>query len=50
MKEFAITADSNCDLPESLISKYRIGIIPHFYYLKDVTYGDEGESGPERIL
>ncbi len=49
MKEFVITADSNCDLPESLIDKYRIAIIPHYYYLEDVTYGDEVNLAPKEF-
>ncbi len=49
MKEFVITADSNCDLPDSLISKYRIGIIPHYYYMEDVTYGGEVNLTPKEF-
>jgi DegV family protein with EDD domain len=49
MKEFVITADSNCDLPDSLINKYRIGIIPHYYYLEDITYGGEVNLAPKEF-
>jgi len=41
MRDFVITADSNCDLlPEYIIMK-DIGIIPHYYDIDGITYGDE---------
>jgi DegV family protein with EDD domain len=49
MKKFAITADSNCDLPESLIDRLQIGIIPHYYVLEDVVYGDEVNLTPKEF-
>ena len=41
MRNFVITADSNCDLLEEYINKKNIGIIPHYYHLDGITYGDE---------
>jgi len=41
MRDFVITADSNCDLLEDYIKEKKIGIIPHYYDLDGVTYGDE---------
>lgn len=41
MRDFVITADSNCDLPEEYIKENHIGIIPHYYDIDGVTYGDE---------
>ncbi|MFU0828696.1 MAG: DegV family protein [Lachnoclostridium sp.] len=41
MRDFVITADSNCDLPPEYIKKKKIGIIPHYYDINGVTYGDE---------
>ena len=41
MKNFVITADSNSDLPEDYIKENQIGIIPHYYDIEGVTYGDE---------
>lgn len=41
MKDFVITADSNSDLLEDYIKEKHIGIIPHYYDLEGITYGDE---------
>jgi DegV family protein with EDD domain len=41
MKDFVITTDSNSDLLEAYIKEKQIGIIPHYYDLEGVTYGDE---------
>lgn len=41
MRNFVITADSNSDLPEYYIKEKQIGIIPHYYDIEGVTYGDE---------
>ena len=41
MRDFVITADSNSDLLEDYIKENKIGIIPHYYDLEGVTYGDE---------
>ncbi len=41
MRDFVITADSNCDLLPEYIKENKIGIIPHYYDLEGVTYGDE---------
>ncbi len=47
MKDFVITADSNCDLLESYINEKHIGIIPHYYDLEGITYGDEINLSPK---
>lgn len=49
MKDFVITADSNCDLPDNFISDYHIGIIPHYYVLEEITYGDEVNMTPKEF-
>lgn len=41
MKDFVITTDSNCDLHESYVIENKIGIIPHYYDIEGITYGDE---------
>jgi len=41
MRDFVITADSNSDLLEDYIKDKKIGIIPHYYDLEGITYGDE---------
>lgn len=49
MRDFVITADSNCDLPDTIISEYHIGIIPHYYVLEETTYGDEVNLTPKEF-
>lgn len=49
MKDFVITADSNCDLLEEYIKENGIGIIPHYYDLEGVTYGDEVNLTPKEF-
>ena len=49
MKDFVITADSNSDLLESYIKEKHIGIIPHYYDLEGITYGDEVNLTPKEF-
>lgn len=49
MKDFVITADSNCDLLDEYIRENGIGIIPHYYDLEGVTYGDEVNLTPKEF-
>lgn len=49
MKDFVITTDSNSDLPQSYIMENHIGIIPHYYDLEGVTYGDEINLTPKEF-
>ncbi len=49
MKSFVITADSNSDLLEEYIKEKQIGIIPHYYDLEGVTYGDEINLTPKEF-
>jgi fatty acid-binding protein DegV len=50
MKAFVITADSNSDLLVSYINEKQIGIIPHYYDLEGVTYGDEINLTPKEFM
>ncbi len=34
MRDFVITADSNCDLPQEYVDANQIGIIPHYYDMR----------------
>lgn len=49
MRDFVITADSNCDLPDEYIAANGIGIIPHYYDIDGVTYGDEKNLTPKEF-
>lgn len=49
MKDFVITADSNCDLLPEYIKENHIGIIPHYYDIDGVTYGDEKNLSPKEF-
>lgn len=49
MKNFVITADSNSDLLEDYIKEKQIGIIPHYYDLEGVIYGDEVNLTPKEF-
>ncbi|WMJ87588.1 DegV family protein [Anaerocolumna sp. MB42-C2] len=49
MKDFVITADSNCDLLPEFIKEKNIGIIPHYYDIDGITYGDEINLTPKEF-
>lgn len=49
MRDFVITADSNCDLLPEYIKEKNIGIIPHYYDIEGVTYGDELNLTPKEF-
>lgn len=49
MRDFVITTDSNSDLPEEYITENQIGIIPHYYDLDGITYGDEINLTPKQF-
>jgi len=49
MKDFVITADSNSDLLVDYIKEKQIGIIPHYYDLEGITYGDEINLTPKEF-
>lgn len=46
MSNYVITSDTTCDLPESYIKEHGIDIIPLYYNLNDVIYGDEQNMSP----
>jgi len=49
MKDFVITADSTSDLLEDYIKEKQIGIIPHYYDIEGITYGDEVNLTPKEF-
>lgn len=49
MRDFVITADSNCDLLAEYIKTKNIGIIPHYYNIEEIIYGDEINLTPKEF-
>lgn len=49
MRDFIITTDSNSDLLDSYVKEKQIGVIPHYYDLEGVTYGDEVNLTPKEF-
>jgi DegV family protein with EDD domain len=49
MRDFVITADSNSDLLPDFIEEHKIGIIPHYYDINGITYGDEINLTPKEF-
>ncbi|TCT12109.1 DegV family protein with EDD domain [Natranaerovirga pectinivora] len=45
-----IITDSNCDLPEEIIKKYNIEVLPILVYLDDVEYLDGVTIKPKKIF
>lgn len=43
MKEFIITTETNSDLPAEYLKNNNIGIIPHYYEMDGVVYGEDKE-------
>lgn len=41
MKNFIITTDSTCDLPQDYLAKHNIKVAPLYYSFNDVVYGEQ---------
>lgn len=49
-KKVKITADSTCDLPQDIIEKYNISIIPLYVNLGEKSYRDRIDISPDMIF
>lgn len=49
MRDFVITTDITCDLPEEYIEKRNTKLIPLYYCFDDKIYGDENTMGPKEF-
>lgn len=49
MRDFVITTDSNSDLLPEYIQDKKIGIIPHYYDVDGIIYGDEMNLTPKEF-
>ena len=49
MRDFIISTDSNSDLPQSFIDENKVVIIPHYYDIDGIVYGDEINLEPSEF-
>lgn len=49
MSNYMITSDTTCDLPDSYVKENNIDIIPLYYNLDDIVYGDEVNLEPKEF-
>ena len=49
MQNYIITSDTTCDLPLSYTTEHSIEIIPLYYNMDDVVYGDEVNMDPSEF-
>jgi len=47
MKQYIITTDTTCDLPEDYLNQHKIGLIPIYYNLNGTVYGDDNRLVPK---
>lgn len=47
MKEFIITTDTTCDLPDEYIREHNLRVVPLYYSFNDVVYGDKNQLEPK---
>lgn len=50
MSNYKITSDTTCDLPDSYLTEHDISILPLYYNLNDVIYGDEINMTPHELF
>jgi DegV family protein with EDD domain len=43
-QKIRFVTDSTCDLPDELVEKWQIGVVPIFVNIGDASYADDGES------
>lgn len=46
MKEFIITTDTTCDLPDKYVKEHNLKVLPLYYSFDDVVYGDQNRLEP----
>ncbi|HWT75063.1 MAG TPA: DegV family protein [Mobilitalea sp.] len=49
MKEFIITTDTTCDLPQDYMDKHNIGLLPLYYSLNGTVYGEGNVLNPQEF-
>jgi DegV family protein with EDD domain len=49
MKDYIITTDTTCDLPDEYVSKYNLRVLPLYYSFDGVVYGDKNQLEPKEF-
>lgn len=49
MSTYIITTDTTCDLPEDYLKEHQIDVIPLYYSIDDVVYGEENHIPPKEF-
>lgn len=49
MKEFIITTDTTCDLPESYLKEHNLTLLPLYYSFNETVYGDKNLLSPKEF-
>lgn len=49
MKNFIITTDTTCDLPQDYLEKHNIQLLPLYYNFNDVIYGEKNTLEPKEF-
>ncbi|TAH75029.1 MAG: DegV family protein [Anaerolineaceae bacterium] len=47
MKEFIITTDTTCDLPDEYIREHNLNVVPLYYSFDDIVYGEKNQLEPK---
>ena len=49
MNKYIITTDSTCDLPQDYMSQHNIGLLPLYYSLNGIIYGEDNVLEPKEF-
>lgn len=49
MREFIITTDTTCDLPQEYLDAHKIGMLPLYYSLNGTVYGEDNVLEPKEF-
>lgn len=49
MKNYIITTDTTCDLPQEYLDQHSITLLPLYYSINDVVYGEENALEPKEF-
>ena len=47
MKKYIITTDTTCDLPEEYMHRHNIGLLPLYYNMNGILYGENNTLNPK---